>query len=450
MDDEMRLLFRECTGRQDPPSGGASEAWLICGRRAGKSFMLALIAVFLAAFKDWRPYLGPGEVATVMVIAADRKQARVIMRYCVGLLQSVPMLARIVEGTTRETITLSNRVTIEVHTASFKTVRGYSLVAGLCDELAFWPTDDSASPDTEILDALRPAMATIPGAMLLCASSPYAQRGALWDAWRKHWAKDDPILVWRAPTRVMNPSVPQSIIDAAFERDPASAAAEWMAQFRSDVEAFVTREVVSAAVVPGRYELPRVAGTTHVGFVDPSGGSADSMTLAVAHRDKDGNGVLDAVRERRPPFSPEDVVQEFGDCLKSYGVHRVTGDRYGGEWPRERFRVHGITYEPSEKTKSQIYGEVLPLLNSGRVELLDLPRLSVQLCGLERRTARGGKDSIDHAPGGHDDVANACAGALVAAAGSMGMAEMWARIGRNGPALLAQIGGYRRLSGSSE
>jgi hypothetical protein len=47
----------------------------------------------------------------------------------------------------------------------------------------------------------------------------------------------------------------------------------------------------------------------------------------------------------------------------------------------------------------------------GEVDLLDSPRLVSQLTSLERRTARGGKDSIDHAPGAHDDVANAVAGA---------------------------------------
>jgi len=64
-------------------------------------------------------------------------------------------------------------------------------------------------------------------------------------------------------------------------------------------------------VVPGRHELPRLSSVYHVGFVDPSGGSADSMTLAVAHRDPDGTAVLDCVREVRPPFSPDGVVQDF-------------------------------------------------------------------------------------------------------------------------------------------
>ena len=87
-----------------------------------------------------------------------------------------------------------------MHTASFRSTRGYAIIAGLLDELAFWPGDDSAEPDYEVLSALRPGMATIPGSMLLCASSPYARRGALFDAWRRHYGKDgNSVLVWRAP-----------------------------------------------------------------------------------------------------------------------------------------------------------------------------------------------------------------------------------------------------------
>ena len=99
--------------------------------------------------------------------------------------------------------------------------------------------------------------------------------------------------------------------------------------------------------------------------------------------------------------------------LRRFGVPKVTGDRYAGEWPRARFREHGIEFEQSARPKSDLYHDLLPLLNARRVELLDNPRLAAQLVGLERRTARSGRDSIDHAPGGHDDVANAVAGVLV-------------------------------------
>jgi hypothetical protein len=127
--------------------------------------------------------------------------------------------------------------------------------------------------------------------------------------------------------------------------------AEYGAEFRSDLEAFVSREVVEAVTAPDRHELPPASDVAYVAFTDPSGGSADSFTLAIAHaeqRDDRTVAVLDCVRERRPPFSPEAVVAEFAELLGHYGVRAVTGDRYAGEWPREAFGRHGIVCEVSE------------------------------------------------------------------------------------------------------
>jgi hypothetical protein len=126
MTPEQLAIYSKHTARGTPPVSPLTEAWLCIGRRGGKSFILATIAVFLACFKDWRPYLGPGEVGTIMIIAADRRQARTTMRYVAGLLKAVPMLKQLIESETRESITLSNRIVIEIHTASFRSTRGYS------------------------------------------------------------------------------------------------------------------------------------------------------------------------------------------------------------------------------------------------------------------------------------------------------------------------------------
>lgn len=416
---EDTSIYRECTGRVDLPTEPAKEAWAICGRRGGKSRIMALVGAWLSVFVDVLSYLAPGEVGTVMIIAANKAQARSAMRYLKAFILDHPKLRQLVTREDKFTLELSNRVAIEVTTASFRTTRGYTVLAVIADELAFWMDDEeSANPADEIITALRPAMATMPHSLLMVATSPYARRGPVWDAYRAHYGKDaDPVLVWKAPTRTMNPGVPQAIIDDAYEKDPANAASEYGAEFRSDIEAFITREVVEAVTSFGCQERPYAAGTHYVGFVDPSGGSADSFTLAIAHKDADGRAVLDAVREKKPPFSPDQVTAEYAALLKSYRVSRVRGDRYAGEWPRERFREYGITYEPADKPKSDIYRDILPLLNSGKADLLDHSRLLAQLCGLERRTARSGKDSIDHAPGAHDDIANAVAGALDQAAG---------------------------------
>jgi hypothetical protein len=418
MDDDARAIYTRHTGCEHPPTQQAREAWLIKGRRGGGSIIGALVAVFLACFRDYSGVLAPGEIGTVMLIACDRRQARILMRYINGFLDAVPMLRATVVRRTKETVELTNGIVIEVHTANFRLVRGYTIVAVVVDEIAFLRSDESANPDTEILNGLRPGMATVPGALLLCISSPYARRGALWEAYQRHFGKDgDPVLVWQADTRSMNPRVDERIIAEAYADDEASAAAEYGAEFRRDVESFVDRDAVAACVIPGRTELPRME-TTHVAFVDPSGGSQDSMTLAVAHVERGGGRiVLDMVAERRPPFSPDHVAGEFAGILRQYGVSTVVGDRYGGEWPRERFRHHGISYQTAEKPKSDIYRELLPLITGAKVELLDNARLIAQLCALERRTARGGRDSIDHPPRGHDDVVNAAAGALVLAAG---------------------------------
>jgi hypothetical protein len=411
LDAAELALFQQCTGRAAPAVGGYLEATLIIGRRGGKSLILALIAVYLATFHDWSPFLTPGERGTIMVIAADRRQARAIFRYLRSML-SVDLLKDMIERDTADSIDLTNSITIEIQTASYRSVRSYTLVACLADEAAFWQGDDSANPDVEVIAAIRPAMATIPGAMLFKASSPYAKRGVLWEDYQRHFGKDSSLLVWQAGTKTMNPSVPESVIAEAYEKDPANAEAEYRAAFRSDIQSFVSREVVDAAVVKGRFELPPISGIQFFAFVDPSGGSSDSMTLAIGHKEGD-IAILDAVREARPPFSPESVVTEFSALLKSYNIRVVKGDRYAGLWPRERFSVHGIEYQCSEKPKSALYGDFLPLINSGRVELLDHPKLVAQLCSLERKTARGGRDSIDHPPGGaHDDVANAVAGIL--------------------------------------
>lgn len=412
MNDAELAIFKRHTGLVKPPSEPVTDATIIAGRRAGKdSAIAAPEAVFLAAFRDYRQNLAPGERGTVMVIAADRRRAQVAFGYIAGLIDSIPMLAAMVQSRTREAIHLENRISIEVHTASFRAVRGYTIVAAILDEIAFWRSEDSANPDVEIINALRPGMATVSGALMLKISSPYARRGVLWDDYRRHYGNAEGPLVWKAPSRAMNPTLPQHVVDSAYAEDEARASAEYGAEFRTDVESFVSREAVDAVVIPGRRELPHVSGESYVAFVDPSGGSSDSMTLAIAH-EEDETAVLDLVRDVRPPFSPADVVARFCETLKQYGIHEVTGDRYGGEFCREPFRQHGIDYTLAEKSKSDLYAELLPTINSEQCELLDHPKLVAQIVGLERRTSRSGRDSIDHGPGGHDDLANAVAGVL--------------------------------------
>jgi hypothetical protein len=420
LDADELSFFQKHTGRKELPTK-VIESLLAAGRRGGKSRIDAVVGFYLGIRFD-PARLAPGELAMVPIIAADRKQSRVVFSYLRALCDTSefkPYVHRVL----KESVELRNGVNVEVMTASYRTIRGYTVVGAVLDELAFWRDEaTSDNPDSEILDALRPGMSTVPDALLFASSSPYARRGAMFDIYDRYYSVDDPhVLVWNCDTKSLNPTVAPHVIERAFAEDPIAAASEYgqdgRVVFRRDVEAFLDPEAVRAVTMQDRRELPPMPGVKYVAFCDPSGGSQDSFTLAIAHAAERGLAVLDAVRERRPPFSPDAVVSEYAALLATYGITTVVGDRYAGEWPRERFRAHGIQYEPSEHVKSDLYREVVAPINAARVELLDNPTLRAQLIGLERRVARGGKDSIDHAPGSRDDLANSAVGALTLVTG---------------------------------
>jgi hypothetical protein len=450
--DDERVLFTELTGRSQEPLQRVEEFVGVIGRRGGKSRAIAVLATYIAALCEHADTLVPGETGLVLAIAPDQRQALIVLEYIAAAFAATPILSQLVQSRTVDTITLTNGVSVEVRSASFRRLRGPSYLAVICDEAAFWYNEETANADVEILNAVRPGLATTNG-LLAIISSPYARRGVVWDAWHRHYGPggDPLILVAHGASRTFNPSLPQSVVTRALERDEASASAEYLAQFRTDIESFISREVIECCVSLNVRERPPVAGVRYHGFCDPSGGSADSFTLAISHHERAGDiVVIDVIREVRPKFSPSSVCDEFAHLLRNYSISKVTGDCYAGEWPREQFKRHGITYEPSEYSKSELYIDFLPLLNSRRVDLLDNARLINQLAGLERRTSRAGKDSIDHAPGGHDDVCNAVAGAAFLAAQKRSPMKIsqsvknWSTIPQKFDGRWHPVGGFKR------
>jgi hypothetical protein len=116
------------------------------------------------------------------------------------------------------------------------------------------------------------------------------------------------------------------------------------------------------------------------------------------------------VREVTAPFDPESTVDEFAQLLSRYNLRKTNGDRYAAAWVTTAFEKRGVNYRHCELPRSQLYLNLLPHLNSRTVRLLDNPRAVNQIASLERRTARGARDSIDHPRDQRDDIANAIAG----------------------------------------
>lgn len=416
--DDERDLFRRCTGRDAEFSEPVSEAWVVVGRRGRKSAVAALLGVHAAVHVDWSAVIAPGETARVVVVAVDKGQARIVKSYAEAILASDPTLAPLVESVDKESITLRNGIVIQCVANSFRSIRGPAVVSAIFEELAFWRSDESATPDKEVLRAVRPSMLTTKrhGALLIGISSPYAKKGLLYEKYRRHHGDDaSRVLVWQADTATMNPGVDREEIEEAYRDDPEAAAAEFGALFRDDIQNFLDADLVAGLARSSPPELPPRPGVKYLAFVDPSGGRGDAFTVGIAHREA-GRSVLDVARAAKAPFDPAAVVKDFAALLREYRVREVTGDAYSGEWVVSAFKDEDIVYRTSPIPKSAIYLEALPLFTRGEVELPDLRQLLNELAQLERRTARGGRDSVDHPPRGHDDLANAACGALLAAA----------------------------------
>ena len=172
MTRDERKFYRQCTRRNDRPRQPFNEAWVVAGRRARKSAIAACLGVYFAVYGEWPR--AKGETVRCLVIAVSKEQAKIVRDYCQAILESRPGLSRLITAMDADSITLSNGIQIVTVANSYRSIRGPTVVAAIFEELAFWRSDYSANPDKEVLRAVRPSMLTVPGALLLGISSPYA------------------------------------------------------------------------------------------------------------------------------------------------------------------------------------------------------------------------------------------------------------------------------------
>ena len=414
LDRAERRVFASIAGSRKPPEKKVEELWVAAGRGGGKSRISAAIAVFLACFQ--KHDLDPGEVGYVLVLAGSRDQAQMVFSYVRAFLHQSPILRKLIENVTFGEIRLTNGATIAVHSNSYRLIRGRTLLAVVADEIAFWRDESSAVPDIEVYRAVRPSLART-GGMWVAVSSPYRRGGLLYSKYQDHYdIDDDDVLVVCAPTELLNPTIAAATIAKEIAKDPEAGRSEWLAEFRSDVSALFDDAVIEDSIDYARpLELPPRSGLKYLAFTDASAGRHDSFSLTIGHtlgKRDEASWVGDVVRGTVAPFNPREVSQEYAQLARQYGIHKIVGDAYAGEWVANAFADAGIQYETSKLNKSQLYLEALSSFNRGAVSLPNHDKLLRELRGLERRVHRSGRDSVDHPKHGSDDLANAVCGAL--------------------------------------
>ena len=207
-------IYKRGTGREVYDGVEQQEVTVIAGRRGGKTTKVACPIAVFEAFRDH--HLPPGETGYVVLLAPTMSQARIAFRCIRNYLRSSPILRNSIRRITKNEIELTNGITICCYPCSYTAVRGITIVAAVCDEMAFWPDDETAAnPEQEILEALRPGM--VGGAKLIKISTPFRKEGLLWDEFQQRAGLDFP--VWQAITKNMHPEFSAAKLEKAQERD---------------------------------------------------------------------------------------------------------------------------------------------------------------------------------------------------------------------------------------
>ena|SRR5215469_1963199 len=278
-------IYQRGTGRETYDAREHREATIVGGRQSGKT---TKIAAPIALFEPFRKHgLEPGQEAYVMLLAPTIAQARIALRSIQKYLRGSKILSKRIVRPTKDQIILDNGIIIGCYASTYDGVRGRIIVAAICDEMAFWPHEETAAnPEEEVIAALMPGMITVKNPKLVKISTPYAKQGLLWTEFQRR--KELGFPVWQLPSHEMNPKISFSDLEREQRRgEEKYHLREYLAEFVDSVGGWITPEILDPCIARGRRELPLVRDGFYVAALDPASRHND-FALAILHRSPDG------------------------------------------------------------------------------------------------------------------------------------------------------------------
>lgn len=435
IEETPEAFFCRITGRPAYVPRDYRECGIYIGARGGKSDKLSSnIGIYEALFRQHR--LSRGEKAIVPCVAFDKLQAEVVFNYIKGKVTTSAVMAKSVIGEAGTTLELSNNVEIGVYPCSFRQLRGYSVPAAVCDEIAIWRDDQGrANPAKEVVRAVRRGMLTFQNAKLVKISSPYGKSGIVWDDWQSRLRKLSSLIL-KVPSWEVNPALGEEELLAQLEDDPDLFWREFGAEFSDSVRPLVPEVKLEAAICHGVTERKPEKGYKYLGVIDAAF-RGDKFAFGVCHRQQ-SRVVWDLLKSWRGTRT--DAVQMRttlaeveGDCRR-YMVSVVNGDQYCAEPIKQALSEIGMAYEEftlSQNSKQAGYTSLRTLFMSQAIDLLDHDESVNEIRTLEATDVGGGVVKIAAAAGATDDLATVLMiGSHLATLGSRS-AESWIQALRN-------------------
>ena len=430
MTTEETTAFRQMSEGRDPRPSGYRKMAAVCGVRGGKSCLAAIIATYECV--RWGPELEgmliPGQVATGIIIAADKKQAGIVRGYIEGNFRTLESngyecFARTTgqaRAVTETLIRLIWPIEIAIYPANKASVRGATGLFFIGDEIAWWKSEEGAyNQDTEVIRAVRSRFATLSrlGPKELMISSPNMETGVLWEAYRKR--RESKTLVVQAASQMLNPAIEQTFLDEELEEDSEAYARDYLAQFQKagGGSVFLPANVVDPCIERKRLDSPAQAGKSYYGAIDAAF-KRDRFAFGIAHRD--GEAVpIDLIRAWTPkkgmPIDPDEVVDDISGYCRMYAVDKLYGDQFADVPLKKAFEKRGVMFveRPQTATNSyEMWKNLRAVLRARLTRLPDDPLMRKDLVGLISTRTRLAKTVHVGAPNlrsSYDDIAKVIA-----------------------------------------
>ncbi len=343
LEAEELEIYQRGTGRARYDQREQQELSVIAGRRGGKTTKLAARIAEYEALRDHG--LPAGEEAVVMLLAPTLKQAQIAFKAIRRDLMRSRVLKTFVLRATKDEIELKNGVTIGCYACVYDGVRGHTIVAAICDEVAFWADEETAAnPAEEVIAAVLPGMATVRNGKLVKISTPYRKEGVLWREFQQRPELGYP--VWQLPSQELNPTVASSVLERERCRSEEKFRREFLAEFTDTVTGWIDADILEAAILRGRTACPPVRDGFYVAAVDPAT-RHDDFALAILHRQPDGCIVVDRTAKwtgtKPAPLVSRVVLGEIRNILHQYGLNAAIGDQFCCDFIKQQLSSVSIT-----------------------------------------------------------------------------------------------------------
>lgn len=387
---------------------------LICGVRGGKSLIAACAGIHAALTADLSR-LKKWELPRVAIVGPRTDTAAATFHQLKSLLQNSTVLRRFIDGDpTSDTVVIrrpdGRRVEICVVPASKggATLRNRWLVGAIFEELAqIGAEDEGASVTAEELT--RAAVTRLLQGQdrpewhgqVWYITSPFGPTGLAWETYKNHFGKPGRVLVVHAPTRALNPTIPQSEIDALAATQPDVAAREYGAEWVDADSAYLGAALVDRALRDA--PLERVRGRGGVCSVGADFGTrGNATTLAVAWAEQRGTaqrplwhtvvgGAWQWVGSKAHPLSPKAVLSEMAGHLRRYGVRRIRCDGWSFDAMRDHARDAGLELVQTKPgDQDAAYASLKALLSTETLELPPVPEMRADLIAIRQKATSGG------------------------------------------------------------